>query len=53
MRLPKHLLLFFFLLLFKYHASAQIINIDKTDTSDYAKKAACNAAVLLGLEVDK
>lgn len=46
-------LFFFFLPLFLYHASAQIINIDKTDTSDYAKKADWNASVSLGLEVDK
>jgi hypothetical protein len=32
---------------------AQIINIDKTDTSDYVKKAAWNGNLALGLEVDK
>ncbi len=50
---PKHLLFFFLFPLFAYHTSAQIINIDKTDTSDYAKKAAWNATVSLALEVDK
>lgn len=32
---------------------AQIINIDKTDTSDYIKKAIWNGNIALGLEVDK
>jgi len=32
---------------------AQIINIDKTDTSDYLKKAIWNGNLSLGLEVDK
>jgi hypothetical protein len=32
---------------------AQIINIDKTDTSAYEKKTRCTASFSLGLEVDK
>lgn len=48
----------FFLLLFiaiaVVHAGrAQIINIDKTDTSEYVKKALWNGNISLGLEVDK
>ncbi len=31
----------------------QIINIDKTDTSDYVRKAVWNGNVSLGLEIDK
>ncbi|MFT3936691.1 MAG: DUF481 domain-containing protein [Chitinophagaceae bacterium] len=36
-----------------FSANAQIINIDKTDTSTYVKKAVWNGNVSLGLEVDK
>jgi Protein of unknown function, DUF481 len=51
---PKHQSVFLFLtLLFTCSVSAQIINIDKTDTSDYVKKAVWNASVSLGLEVDR
>lgn len=32
---------------------AQIINIDKTDTSDYIKKAVWNGDLSLGMEIDK
>jgi hypothetical protein len=41
------------LFLFAFHANAQIINIDKADTSAYVKKAAWNGSISLGLEVDK
>jgi Protein of unknown function, DUF481 len=41
------------LLLVTITLSAQIINIDKTDTADYDKKANWNGRVALGLEVDK
>ncbi|MEP6727749.1 MAG: hypothetical protein ABJC98_18140, partial [Bacteroidota bacterium] len=44
------LLLFF---LFAFSANAQIINIDKTDTAAYVKKAVWSANISLGLEVDK
>lgn len=42
-----------FLLLSAFAANAQIINIDKTDTADYVKKAVWNGNLSLGLEVDK
>ncbi|MEP6747183.1 MAG: hypothetical protein ABJB86_05640 [Bacteroidota bacterium] len=35
------------------NSNAQIINIDKTDTSDYVKKADWNGNISLDLEVDK
>jgi hypothetical protein len=35
------------------YAGAQIINIDKTDTTAYQKKAIWNGNIALGLEVDK
>ncbi len=41
------------LLLLSAVAPAQIINIDKTDTSDYVKKAIWNGNIALGVEVDK
>jgi Protein of unknown function, DUF481 len=45
--------LFFLLVLSVSVANSQIINIDKTDTSDYVKKAVWNGNISLGLEVDK
>ncbi|MEP7277976.1 MAG: hypothetical protein ABI813_04985 [Bacteroidota bacterium] len=39
--------------LLAHAANAQIINIDKTDTADYVKKAVWNGNISLGLEVDK
>ena len=41
------------LFLFAFSANAQIINIDKTDTAAYVKKAVWNGNISLGLEVDK
>ena len=41
------------LFLFAFSANAQIINIDKTDTAAYIKKAVWNGTISLGLEVDK
>src|SRR5258705_12692023 len=41
------------LLLFAAAANAQIINIDKTDTAAYVKKAVWNGNISLGGEVDK
>jgi hypothetical protein len=41
------------LFFFSYHSFSQIINIDKTDTSAYQKKAIWNGSIALALEVDK
>ena len=43
----------FALLFVQWSARAQIINIDKTDTAAYTKKANWNGNIALGLEVDK
>lgn len=54
MRKPNlFFILFMSLLLTAGNCLAQIINIDKTDTSDYVRKAVWNGSVSLGLEVDK
>jgi hypothetical protein len=52
---PKNLisLLWLSVLCLPGTAGAQIINIDKTDTSDYVKKPAWNGSLSLGLEIDK
>ena len=51
--LYKVLLLNILLLLNAFLATAQIINIDKIDTSAYQKKAIWNGIIASGLEVDK
>lgn len=52
--LPLKPVLFFLLLLLAASAGrGQIINIDKTDTADYIKKAVWNGNISLGLEIDK
>src|ERR1700712_3331951 len=53
MSVKKSLLLIGLFLLAVINGSAQIINIDKTDTSDYVKKADWNGNISLDLEVDK
>src|SRR5882724_11234539 len=53
MHLKKRPLIFLLCSLFALPSMAQIINIDKTDTSDYIKKAVWNGNIALGLEVDK
>ena len=48
--------LFFFLIMFfsqAFFSSAQILNIDKTDTSEYGKQAVFNLNIGSGLEIDK
>src|SRR5215471_1931228 len=41
------------MLLCTHSLFSQIINIDKTDTSAYQKKAVWNGDIALGLEIDK
>jgi len=53
MPLCKAFFLLTVILLNAFVAACQIINIDKTDTSAYQKKAIWNGNVALGLEVDK
>ncbi len=53
MRKPPVTACFLFLLLTAAAAHAQIINIDKIDTSAYVKKALWNGNISLGLEADK
>jgi hypothetical protein len=47
------LFLFFINIICPEHIHAQIINIDKTDTSAYEKKSQWGASFSLGLELDK
>jgi Protein of unknown function, DUF481 len=53
MHQSKPALILLLLLLSASAAFGQIINIDKTDTADYVKKAAWNGNISLGLEIDK
>ncbi|HWB25271.1 MAG TPA: DUF481 domain-containing protein [Chitinophagaceae bacterium] len=54
MRLYCKVIILIFLLITKSHfAGAQIINIDKTDTTAYQKKAAWNGIISSGIEIDK
>jgi hypothetical protein len=50
---PKPALFLILLILSGSAVPGQIINIDKTDTADYAKKAVWNGNISLGLEIDK
>jgi hypothetical protein len=53
MKRTKTIACLFILVLMADAANAQIINIDKTDTADYAKKAVWNGNISIDLEVDK
>jgi Protein of unknown function, DUF481 len=53
MKRTKPIACLLLLILVAIAGKAQIINIDKTDTSDYTKKADWNGNVSLDLEVDK
>jgi len=53
MQLKKKLWVALFYSLCSGTGFAQIINIDKTDTSDYIKKAVWNGNISAGMEVDK
>jgi hypothetical protein len=54
MHLPvKHTFVFFICCLSLCRLTAQILNIDKTDTSAYTNKAVWKGNIALGLEVDK
>jgi Protein of unknown function, DUF481 len=52
-RLSSLVLLLLINMLCCYKSHAQIINIDKTDTSAYDKKSQWNASFSIGVEVDK
>src|SRR5216684_6761190 len=42
-----------FLIVFSLSLSGQILNIDKTDTSDYVRKTKANFKLNSGLEIDQ